>query len=163
MEARARSNELTLLAIMSTVVMLFAAFTSAYLIRRTGADWRQLSLPGIFWFNTAIVIVSSLTLEITRHSGSRRWLVATCGLGLAFLVGQLLGWNALAAEGILLPSNPHSSFIYMLTAVHGAHLAGGIVALLIATARKGPFGLCAAYWHFVGAVWLYLIIMLSVL
>jgi cytochrome c oxidase subunit 3 len=160
---RARANELTLLAIMATVVMLFAAFTAAYLIRRTDADWRPLPLPSVFWLNTLVLLASSITLEAARRRPGRGWLAATIILGIVFLLGQAAGFRSLAGQGLYLPSNPHSSFLYMLTAVHGLHVAGGIVAILYASARPAVVGLVAAYWHFVGVVWLYLLVLLNVL
>ncbi len=163
METRARTNELTLLVFLSTVVMLFAAFTAAYLIRRTATDWQRVALPGILWGNTAVLLLSSVTIELARRRTSQRWLIVTTVLGFAFVVGQLLAWRDLAAEGIYLPTHPHSSFVYMLTAVHGLHLLGGIAVLVYAVARKSAVGLCATYWHFVDAVWLYVFFMLSFL
>ena len=163
MQARARANELTLMAFLCTVVMLFAAFTAAYLIRRSGADWQRLSMPSILWVTTAVLLASSVTIELARRSGSRRWLAATLVLGAVFLAGQLLAWRALATAGVFLPTHPHSSFFYMLTAVHAVHLIGGIVALALVAARGGRAGLCATYWHFVDGVWLYVFGMLSVL
>ncbi len=163
MEARARANELMLLAILATVAMLFAAFTAAYLIRRTAMDWQRLSMPGILWVNTAVLLASSVTVELARRTAKRWWLSATIALGLIFLAGQLLAWRSLAAEGVFLPSHPHSSFFYMLTAIHGLHLLGGIIALAWASARWSTIGLCATFWHFVGGVWLYVLAMLTVL
>ena len=159
---RARANELTLLAFLAMTVMLFAAFTAAYLIRRTGTDWQHVSLPGILWLNTAVLAASSVTVELARRSAKPSWLAATTVLGIAFLAGQLLAWRTLAQEGIFLPTNPHSSFFYMLTAVHGMHLLGGIGALMYATAYRNALGLGATYWHFVDGVWLYVFLMLSV-
>ena len=163
METRARTNQLLLLSFLATVVMLFAAFTAAYLIRRTAADWGRVDLPRVFWLNTAVLIASSGTIELARRRSDRRWLLATTALGLLFLGGQLLGWRTMAANGVFLPTHPHSAFIYMLTAVHGLHLLGGLGALLYAILRATSVGLCATYWHFVDAVWIYLLIMLTVL
>ena len=162
-DARARANELTLMAVLATVTMLFAAFTAAYLIRRTAVDFQRIDLPGILWANTAFLIASSITLEIARRKAARRWLLATLGLGLAFLVGQLIAWRSLANLGIYLPTSPHSSFFFMLTGIHGAHLLGGIAALLYATLRGKTLGLFTTYWHFVGGVWLYVLVMLTTL
>ncbi len=162
-DARTRANELLLLAIVASVVMLFAAFTSAYLIRRTGADWQRAPLPVALWINTIVLVASSVTMELARRSGLRRWLVATLVLGFVFLAGQFIAWRELATQGIYLPTSPHSSFIYMLTAVHGVHLFGGVAALIYATSRGRRLGLCATYWHFVDGVWLYVLGMLAIL
>ena len=162
-EARSRANELLLLAIVATVVMLIAGFTSAYVIRRTGSDWQRVPLPAIVWANTVVLLASSATIELARRSGSRRWFATTLVLGFVFLAGQLYAWHVLVTQGIYMSTNPHSSFIFMLTAVHGVHLLGGIIALVYATVQQRNIGLCASYWHFVDGVWLYLLVMLSLL
>ncbi len=154
---------LGLLAFLATVVMLFTAFTGSLLIRRTAADWERIPLPGGRWATTAVLAASSATLEAARRSGSRRLLASTIGLGIAFLIGQVLVWQSLARAGFYLPSNPHASFVYVLTALHGLHLAGGVAALgLTALGRVRP-GSAALYWHFMGAVWVYVFFVLSVL
>ncbi len=178
MDARVRANELTLLAIVAMVVMLFAAFTAAYLIRRTADDWQHLPIPAILWGNTVIILLSSGTIELARlkarseqdpkdqargRFGARFWLAVTLALGLLFVVGQLAGWRALAEQGLFYYEFPHSAFICMLTGVHAVHLIGGIVALGVANRRPAVLKLCVLYWHFVGIVWLYLLIMLSLL
>ncbi len=166
-------------ALLATLSMLFAGFTSAYLVRRVGSDWQHISLPSILWFNTALLLASSITLELAR-AGMRRWrtdavkgwLLATTLLGLAFLVGQLFAWRQLAAQGIFVPTSPHSSFFYMLTGVHGVHLLGSILALFFALSRvwhshwsaaePNALNLCATYWHFVDGLWLYLFVLMFV-
>ena len=173
------SGQLGLWAFLGTVTMLFAGFTSAYLVRQTtGSDWSALPLPPVLWINTAVLLASSATLERGRMLSRRGqalpgWLLTTLLLGLVFLAGQLVAWRTLAAEGIFLPANPHASFFYVLTAVHAAHLLGGIAALtaaLVALRRTAPsperehrLKLCATYWHFVGGAWLYLFLVLFVL
>ncbi len=161
MTSRARTHELTLFAFLATAVMLFAGFTAAYLIRRTAADWRAVALPTVFWLNTAVLLASSVTVELARRTGSQPWLAVTLALGLAFVAGQVLGWGRLAAEGIYLPTYPHSAFLYVLTAVHGVHLLGGLAALGYVAARRRTPRLAAAYWHFADGAWLYLLILLT--
>lgn len=153
----------TLLAFLATVAMLFAAFTASYVIRRTAADWRLVELPKILWANTAVIALSSVTIEVARRRASQVWLVGTAILGVLFLLGQLAGWSALAERGVFLPSQPHASFIYLLTAIHGVHLAGGLVALGFLLAKRGAIDLCAIYWHFLGLVWLYVLVVLALL
>lgn len=166
-------------ALLATLSMLFAGFTSAYLVRRVGSDWQHISLPSILWFNSALLLASSITLELARAGmrgwrtdAVKGWLLATTLLGLAFLVGQLFAWRQLAAQGIFVPTSPHSSFFYMLTGVHGVHLLGGILALFFALSRvwrsrwsaaePNALNLCATYWHFVDGLWLYLFVLLFV-
>ena len=171
------TGKLGLWAFLATLSMLFVGFTSAYLVRRTGSDWQPILMPHILWLNTVLLLSSSITLEAARASMRRRrtavlngWLLATTLLGMAFLVGQLFAWRQLAAQGIYVPTNPHSSFFYMLTGVHALHLLGGILALLyalgrawrsrLASAEPNALNLCATYWHFVDGVWLYLFLLM---
>lgn len=167
-----------LLAFLGTVTMLFIGFTSAYILRRTSPDWAPLEAPHLLWVNTVLLLASSLTLEFARRAlrawdlaGTRRGFVAAGVLGLAFVVGQAGAWRQLAAAGVFLSSNPHSSFFYVLTGVHVVHVLGGLgwyLALALALragrlARGGDgLGLFALYWHFLAGLWLYLLVLLFV-
>src|SRR5256712_10607400 len=129
--------------LVGAITALFAAFTSTYLVRRGEADWRVGPLPPVLWLTTATILASRITLQQARRhgqraamTGPRTWLVVPTLLGLAFLAGQLLAWPQLAAAGIYLATNPHSSFFYLLTGAHGLHLTGGIGALFFAVRRR---------------------------
>ena len=173
------NGQIGLWALLGTVTMLFAGFTSAYLVRRTSMDWQPIYSPPVLWFNTVALALSSATLEIAKAAHRARlvtktklWLLATSGLGLLFLLGQGFAWRELAAHGIYLPTSPHSSFFYMLTGIHGLHLLGGIVALAYASQQVwrsvrplpngGVLPLCAVYWHFLTGIWLFLYFLLFV-
>jgi len=176
-DVAAYKAQLTLLALLATIGMLFAGFASAYLVRREGLDWAREQLPGILGFNTLVLLASSAALEAARAAhrrgrsrNVRQW-VATGGLlGLAFLGGQFVAWRQLSAHGVYLPSSAYSSFFYMLTAVHAVHLAGGILALgylLWRVSRDqqtrlagGLFDGSVVYWHFVDGVWVFLYLLL---
>ena len=167
-----------LLAFMGTVSMLFIGFTSAYILRRASPDWQPLAAPPVLWLNTGILALSSGALEVARRrlrgwdlASAQRWGTATAVLGIAFLAGQFVGWQQLRALGVFLASNPHSSFFYVLTGVHGLHLIGGLVWGLVVVARlrrttlapgEDGLGLFATFWHFLGALWLYLLFLLFV-
>lgn len=162
---------------LSTVCMLFAAFTSSYLVRSGGLGWRDFPLPSMLWPNTAVLLLSSVALEWARRSerigqpaAARNWAGAAGGLAILFLGGQVFAWQSLQADGIYLSGNPRSSFFYLLTGVHAVHLVGGLAVLgymelrLAAAARLGryeqgrlrePLAACGIYWHFVTATWLY--------
>ncbi|MEN8144268.1 MAG: cytochrome c oxidase subunit 3 [Gemmatimonadota bacterium] len=169
-----------LVALLATVGMLFAAFTAALFMRRTGSDWTSVALPSAVWINTLFLIGSSLTVELSRAAIRRdapgtaaARLRASLVLGTLFLIGQVAAWSILARQGVFLPSSPNASFFYMLSAVHGLHVLGGLGALLWVRnrTRQGAYsgtrhrGIdhAAIYWHFVGAVWIYLFILLSIL
>ena len=164
---------------MASITMFFAAFTSAMVVRAgLGADWTRVALPRILYLNTAMLLASSVTLELSGRSlrAAREgpffgWLMATAALGVAFLAGQLDAWRELAARGVYLATNPACSFFYLLTAAHGAHLAGGLLALFYLVARHrriatGANGrtllrVTTLYWHFMDILWLYLFLMLA--
>ena len=115
-ERRWRIRELGLWMFLGTVVMLFAAFTSALVVRQSGEDWRTFDLPSILWFNTAVILVSSVPMQAARRAGrhARELAVALIGLssvlGLVFLAGQLEAWRILVRVGVFLPTNPSSGF-----------------------------------------------------
>jgi cytochrome c oxidase subunit 3 len=172
-DARWDTGRFGLWAFLGTVSMLFIGFTSAYIVRRTAIDWRALPAPRLLWWNTAALLLSSVTLERARQrrrlldgGGVGAWLAATGLLALVFVLGQFRAWRLLGALGYFLSSNPHSSFFYLLSGVHVVHVAGGLLwfasvvwalraqgATSAATGRS--LSLLATYWHFLGALWLY--------
>jgi cytochrome c oxidase subunit 3 len=165
-------------AFLGTVCMLFIGFTSAYIVRRGGADWQPVPLPWLLWVNTAVLFASSVTVELARRRQAawrlaevRPFVDATGALGFLFLAGQVMAWQQLRALGVFLASNPHSSFFYLLTGVHGLHLLGGLVwlARVAARARRlavapgtNSLALFATYWHFLAGLWIYLLLLLFV-
>ncbi|MBI2192788.1 MAG: cytochrome c oxidase subunit 3 [Planctomycetes bacterium] len=172
-----RSDVLGLWLTLAGISMMFAAFTSAYVFRHgVSAAWPVIPPPKLTAFNTFLLLLSSAVLEGARrlaNSGRTRagrgLLALAALLGFAFLAGQCIAWRQLARQGITLDTNPHSSFFYMLSGVHGVHAAGGVSALLWLSGRaclrkaEWPFhavGLAAVYWHFVGALWVYLVVLL---
>ena len=163
-----RSAQTLLFAFLATVVMLFAGFTSAWLIRRTGSDWGRLELPRLAYLNTAVLLLSSLTLELARDRHAPAWPRArpaparlfhglTLLLALAFLTGQLGLWLVLSRDGAFVTSTPQGAFLFLLSAVHALHLAGGIAALAWLLHRRAAPRLAAVYWHFLGLTWLYVL------
>jgi cytochrome c oxidase subunit III len=164
--------------LMIPIVMLFAGLTSSLVVRKgISDDWISIQIPKILWLNTLVLLSSSAALEIARralrrrnHASFRVWLWLTAALGTLFLLGQIIAWRELAAQGAFLSSNPSSSFFYVLTASHGAHLIGGMTALIYLTIRvfRNQFGArrrsalraTAVYWHFMDGLWIYLIALL---
>jgi len=161
--ARAGANRTLLAAILASVMMLFTAFAAAYLERMAARGWSRIALPQILWLTTGLLLASSVTLELARRRGLRIALYLTLALGALFLAGQFAAWLQLRADGVFLPTNPHASFFYLLTAVHGVHVLAGLAALVVARARPAVLGLCAAFWHLMGAVWVYVLFVLAVL
>jgi cytochrome c oxidase subunit 3 len=163
---------------LAVVGSLFALFISAYSMRMTMVDWRALPIPRLLWFNTAVLVLSSVALQgaqvAARRNDMNGVIVGLCAGGasaVTFLVGQLLAWRELSIAGYFLASNPANSFFYLITAVHGLHLMGGLVALGRTTAKvwhgapvtevRLSVELCAIYWHFLLLVWLVLLGLLT--
>ena len=167
---------------LASILMLFTALTSAYIVRAaSSSDWKSLPMPRILLLSTTLIIVSSVTLEFAKRKikagieGSyKTWLLLTTVLGLGFLGSQLLAWRQLVSQGVYLASHPHSSFFYLLTATHGVHLMGGLLALLyllfrtrkplddarFQSKRVAAAGAVALYWHFMDVLWIYLFLLL---
>lgn len=161
----------------ASMAMLFAAFTSAYVVRQAAGNWLEFRLPNEFFWSTGVILLSSLLLHISFLSfgkGNERiykgTLSAATLLGLFFLGLQYAGWVALNDQGVSLTGNPSGSFIYVISGVHAAHVLGGLAALLVAIlhafalpfkpgpTRKLRFELTLIYWHFVDLLWLYLLV-----
>ncbi len=163
---------------MAAILMFFMALVSAFIVRQgLSSDWRAFPLPPILWVNTAILLASSFTIEASRRKlahgdrqGFRHWWFTTTALGLLFVAGQLVAWRQLVHAGVYLASNPSSSFFYVLTAAHGIHLVGGIVALIAIAywnwdharvARSTATQMAAVYWHFLDGLWIFLFLLLK--
>jgi cytochrome c oxidase subunit 3 len=151
---------------LAAIAMLFLAFTSAYMVRQgVDADWQALRMPRLLPANTLVLVLSSVCVEIARRRGNARpWLLTTLAAGLLFVGGQIVLWRELAGAGLAFAVNAHASFFYTLTAVHGLHIGGGLLALAWVAAIGSParrwLDAVALYWHFMGALWLYLVFLL---
>ncbi len=175
-----RASMTGLMVLLAATTMAFAAFTSAFVVRRgISNDWVALPLPRIVWLNTAVLLFSSLMLELARRSlksgrrtaFNRYWTAGTV-LGALFLLGQAFVWMQLNAAGMFVATNPSSSFFYLLTAAHGLHIFGGLTALVYVDVqalrlRLGPgkrtaVDVSALFWHFVDGLWLYLMVLFLV-
>jgi cytochrome c oxidase subunit 3 len=163
--------------------MSFAAFTSALIVRQASAnDWRHLSIPSIVFLNTAVLLASSITLEVARRrvaefargkthdrAAALLSLSTTLFLGLLFVGGQIVAWSQLRAKGIYLASNPNSSFFYVLTVIHALHVLGGLAGLVrvifilrqpVFSLRRSTMDATSYYWHFMGVLWLYVLLVI---
>ena len=175
----------------AAITMSFAAYTSAMVVRHGSIpEWQHFKLPPILYWNSLVLVASSVTLELARqriggpfdrlgHSESllaaksREWLSwyrITLALSFAFLAGQYLAWQRLSGEGVYLATSPSSSFFYVLTALHALHLLGGLGALVYALRclrmDDGPrpvtvLAAAALYWHFMAVLWIYLLVVLA--
>ncbi len=158
---------------LGTLTVFFAALSSAYIVRVGGIPV-SFALPPTLWVGTFILVANSFVLIRTRRLVARkhpyfvRWLGASGALALTFLVTQVITLELLAAQGVFVTTNPHSSFFYVLTVVHALHVVGGLAALVrcgIHIHRRSRWtilhravGMTAIYWHFVDAVWLWIVL-----
>ena len=166
-----------LVTFLAVATSLFALFISAYAMRMHFGDWVPLREPRLLVWNTGILIVTSASMQWTVYAArrgnalaTRNGLLLSGALTVAFLVGQLVAWREMSDAGYYLHTNPANGFFYLLTAVHGVHVLGGLVAWSRPTLRAWRGGdaarlrlgveLCAIYWHFLLAVWLVLFALL---
>jgi cytochrome c oxidase subunit 3 len=166
---------------LASILMMFTALSSAYVVRSASAnDWVPLAMPRVLLLSTTLILISSITMHAARRKlragfegAYTRLLLVTALLGFGFLASQLFAWKQLAHQGVFLTTNPHSSFFYLLTATHGLHLLGGLLALLFLLARtrwqkkatavatrQAAADAVSIYWHFMDALWIYLFLLL---
>jgi cytochrome c oxidase subunit III len=160
-----------------SILMFFMVLAATFLSRRGGAhDWVAVRIPGILCLNTAVLLFSSLTLELARRrlaaadlGGFRRLWTVTTFLGLLFVAGQILAWRQLTLQGIFVATNPGSSFFYVFTGLHGLHLLGGLGALMFVAlrnfdrakvSRQAAAEIVGHYWHFMDGLWVFLLALL---
>lgn len=164
--------------VLVSITMMFAAFTSAYLVRRADGQWLLFDIPTMFYWSTAVIILSSgamhwayLSAKSDNLSMLRVASAFTMVLGILFLVMQVLGWGALVDAGVYFggsSSNPAGSFVYVLSLMHAVHLIGGVVFLLIVFVQAFRYkihsksmvtiSMASTYWHFLDVLWVYLLV-----
>ena len=177
----ASAYRVTMWVVLAAILMMFAALSGVYVYGGLFGSVKQqpVSMPRMFFLSTAVILTSSFSLEYAKRSlklgrqrGSYHWTGITLLLGVIFLICQLLGWRELRAQGVYFSGQPHSSFFYFFTGVHGIHLLGGIVALVYLLTRLrqalAPLSskteittqVVSIYWHTMDAVWLWLFLLL---
>jgi cytochrome c oxidase subunit III len=157
--------------------MVFAALTSAYIVRQAEGNWLEFELPSLFWITTGIILASSVTMHWAYWAAKKDniemvkvAISLTTVLGIAFMVGQVLGWGDLVSDKVYFVGNPSGSFVYVLSGLHILHIVGGVVFLLIVLVATFRFQvhsknlnlieMCTTFWHFLDALWLYLFVFL---
>ena len=174
---RIHPHKFTLWVGIGSILMMFAGLTSAYIVKRNQANWVTFNLPMAFWYSTAVIVLSSITVFMASKafkeramSRYRSLMAATLTLGVLFIVLQVLGFRALWNIGVTLTANVSYSFLYIIVGLHGSHVIGGIVALVVMSLKAFsiktrsysivPVELMSTYWHFVDILWIYLLIFL---
>jgi cytochrome c oxidase subunit III len=172
---------ITMWVLLAAIVMMFAALSSVYIM--SSEEQRQpVAMPRMFFVSTGLILVSSVTFQRAKRSlqqerlrAHTRWLLVTLALGLGFLTSQLVGWRELTQAGVYFAGHPRSTFFYLATGLHGAHLIGGIglvLYLVIRSLRLTSFmygekdvtwsGIVGLYWHTMDGIWLWLFLLLLI-
>ena len=167
-------HKFTLWVAIGSITMMFAGLTSAYIVKRNQPNWLTFELPIIFWYSTAVIILSSVTIWFGKKyfaqqqmAKYRQMLLLTTLLGVLFVVMQFIGFRQLWADGITLTKNVAYSFLFIIVGLHAVHVIGGVIALIViffkAFSRRTknyssvPVDLIGTYWHFVDFLWIYLL------
>lgn len=160
-----------------SICMMFAGLTSAYIVKKSQDNVLVVALPQVFWWSTAVILFSSLTIQIAVKSIKakemqryRSFLGITALLGVVFALLQVYGFKNLESHGIKLTgrnSNPGASFLLVIIGLHALHVLGGVIALAVMYLRvyfskvrnysAVPVEVMSTYWHFVDVLWLYLL------
>ncbi len=168
-------HKFTLWVAIGSISMMFAGFTSAYIVKSNMAGWVPVQLPKIFYLSTALILLSSGTIYLAKKSFQSRemaryrlLITVTAVLGLIFLVTQYMGFSQLWQQKVTLQDSVAGAFFYIIAGVHGLHVVGGVVALIVIFARafssktryysSTPIDVVSVYWHFVDLLWLYLFV-----
>ncbi|MEO6488493.1 MAG: cytochrome c oxidase subunit 3 [Ferruginibacter sp.] len=170
-------HKFTLWVGIGSILMMFAGLTSAYIVKRNQANWVTFDLPIAFWYSTAVIVLSSVTLFLASKAFKERMmsryrvlLGVTLSLGVLFIVLQLLGFRQLWNAGVTLTASVSYSFLYIIVGIHAVHVLGGIITLIVML-LKGfsnkirsysmvPVDLMTTYWNFVDVLWVYLLVFL---
>jgi cytochrome c oxidase subunit III len=178
---RLHPHKFTMWVALASIVMMFAGLTSAYIVKKANAQWLEFTLPNVFWYSTFVILLSSLTVHLSvksfraREMSRYRILIGiTAALGILFVVLQYIGLMQIEAGGVPLfgfDSNPSASFIGIIGGLHGLHVIGGVIALVVMFLRayigtkkvysSTGIEITATYWHFVDGLWVYLFIFLN--
>jgi cytochrome c oxidase subunit III len=170
-------HKFTMWVAIGSIVMMFAGLTSAYIVKRNQANWQSFELPVAFWYSTVVMAASSLTLYLASKafkarlmSRYRLLMAATMGLGVLFIVLQIVGFQQLWNIGLTLQKSVSYSFLYVIVGLHAVHVVGGVIALIVMSIKafssvtrnysQVPVELISTYWHFVDILWIYLLIFL---
>lgn len=179
---RIHPHKFSMWVAMASILMMFAGFTSAYIVKSADSNWLEFRLPPVFWYSTAVILLSSLTIHLAEKAFKARdmrkyrvLMTVTAALGVLFVVLQTFGFKYLQDHGVKLigaNSNPSASFLGVITGVHMLHVLGGVVVLLVMFLRafnrriknysSVPIEVASTYWHFVGGIWIYLLIFFNI-
>lgn len=168
-------HKFTLWVAIASIIMMFAGLTSAYLVKGSLPGWAAIEVPKIFYYSTAILLLSSITLQLglkqfkeRQRQRYRQLMGITLILGAVFLIMQVMGFQQLYQAGIKMEGSGAGQFLYIIFGLHGLHVAGGVIALLVMflqtfssrfrSYNPVPLEVMSTYWHFVDVLWIYLFV-----
>lgn len=160
-----------------SIVMIFGALTSAYVVRKAEGNWLEFSLPDMFYYTSVVIVLSSLTMHLAYFAikkdlfkSAKIWITITAVLGFLFCWGQYVAWGELVSNDVYFVGNPSGSFVYVFSGLHAVHLVSGIVFLIIVlinifrskihSKNMSQMEMCTTFWHFLDGLWLYLFMFL---
>lgn len=173
---RIHPHKFTLWVAIGSMIMMFAGLTSAYIVKGSLPGWSTVEVPTIFYISTGVLLLSSLTIQMANKAFKersmqqyRRMVLATLVLGIAFIAMQIVGFNQMLESGVVMRGGSGAGqFLYIIFGLHGLHVLGGVVALIVMFARAfssrsrnyNPVSIeiAGTYWHFVDLLWIYLFV-----
>ena len=173
---RIHPHKFTLWVAIGSMIMMFAGLTSAYIVKGSLPGWSTVEVPTIFYISTAVLLLSSLTIQMANKAFKersmqqyRRMVMATLVLGIAFIVMQIVGFKQMMESGVTMRGGSGAGqFLYIIFGLHGIHVLGGVIALIVMFARAfssrsrnyNPVSIeiAGTYWHFVDLLWIYLFV-----
>ncbi|HEU4472433.1 MAG TPA: heme-copper oxidase subunit III [Flavisolibacter sp.] len=172
---RIHPHKFTLWVAIASIIMMFAGLTSAFIVKSGQAGWEGVQTPAVFWYSTAVILISSITIQAALRAFKqrsmaqfRRLFLATLVLGIVFVILQWTGFNYLWEHGVRLKGAGAGQFLYIIFGLHALHVVGGIIALGFIAARQYfaktrnynpvPIEVMSTYWHFVDILWIYLLV-----
>lgn len=175
-------HKFTLWVAIASILMMFAGLTSAFIVKSNLVGWKQIEMPKVFWFSTAAIVASSVTIQMALRSFRQRdmrnyrvLLGITFLLGIAFVVLQWVGFTNLWEQQKVTfkGASGAGQFLYVIFGLHALHVIGGVIALIVIffkaflgsvkTYSSVPLEVVSTYWHFVDILWLYLLIFFIVI
>lgn len=168
-------HKFTLWVAIASIIMMFAGLTSAYIVKGSMPGWVSVTLPKLFYISTAVMLLSSFTMQMAVKSFRERnmrqyrsFITATTVLGAAFVIMQIIAFRQLYAAGVKMEGSNAGQFLYIIFGLHAVHVIGGVIALLVMFLKAFsskfrsynpiPVEVAATYWHFVDLLWVYLFV-----
>ncbi len=173
-------HKFTLWVAIGSILMMFAGLTSAFIVKSNQTNWKTVAMPKVFWISTAVLLLSSLMIQMAlrsfknREMNQYRLLIGlTLALGIAFVFLQWIGFQQLWDQKVTFTGSGAGQFLYVIFGLHALHVTGGIIALLVMFVKafigktklysSVPVQVAATYWHFVDLLWLYLLIFFMII